>query len=105
MICPHCENEIDRVYISAPAVVETIALVNAEVTFAEWRETLRHEPNGRGYLAQFRLDEILETLERNENHYGLEIDDDRAEFYCPECDKLLERALVQAEVDREKVTS
>lgn len=105
MICPHCENEIERVFITAPALVETIAEVSAEVTFEEWRRDIRHDKKGTAYLSQFRLEDVLRTIEPHEDHRTLEIDDQDAVFSCPECDEPLERELVQAEVEHDSRNS
>lgn len=82
--CPHCGRAEPRVYLQAPATVVTVQMVGAEVELDELAG-LKRDYFGRRDLPSFRLDERIEVLDSNIEHYDLELSDERLLAFCWQC--------------------
>jgi hypothetical protein len=92
--CPHCETEQEMFVIEAPAVVETICMVYAEVTADDFNEKNISKDHWDRSLISFRLDEVIDRLDNDLDHHHLEFDDDAAMFFCSNCQGELPKELV-----------
>ena len=98
MDCPECGAVLETIYVSAPAVVEKLCVITAE--FLPKDRALLSGKNvdtdslGRRYLREFRFEEEYEVLDGRLTHRDLEIDDDRTEVYCGECQSTLPRETI-----------
>jgi hypothetical protein len=93
--CPHCETEQEVFVIEAPAVVETLCMVYAEVTADDFNEkNITKEPFGIRSLINFRLDDVVERVDNDIDHHHLEFEHEGTMFFCSNCQGELSKELV-----------
>lgn len=85
--CPHCHEYHAHVRIEAPAIVECVRLVDAELDLTtdllSGNVTIR--PSGARTLNTFALDGVSDRLDEPLAHRALELDDDHTRVFCVGC--------------------
>lgn len=100
--CPSCEAELVRVLLEAPAVVVTVARVQAELVPSDLREANVARDRGARVVKSFRLHEVAESIDPQLDWRELEVDctDNNgrrdAIAYCLGCDAELPVEVVEA---------
>ncbi len=84
LTCPNCGETVTSVCVQAPATVVTKAIVSAEVLLGELPEAIR-AASGHRFLSSFELYDILDTVDGNDDHYGLDLDDPHLSATCDRC--------------------
>jgi hypothetical protein len=82
--CPGCGLAVATVYVQAPAVVETRAIVSAEVELGELGDVYVSS-QGRPLLLSFRLDDVIDTVDGSTDWRELELGDSDLSATCGEC--------------------